>query len=275
MMWKTAAFAALLGACATTRPESDSGARDEERRRAESDLSERFSDERPPPRATDEEIRDFNRVWELYRRRNPRWPQERDRLKARSEACGYLLAAHMLRFYEQLNAVRQERFLELRAVMREVVAIGEPCVPYLADWMVLDRIPTRGPGGKTVYYVPDDLTKKDCLEMLEAIGAPAAPMLLRVLERKDLGERGRRMTATALGATRDVRALEPLARLLKEDAEWTVRADAAGALGRLGDRRALPFLADAARADPDPAVRKRAEKARSEIIRASLPGKPR
>jgi hypothetical protein len=267
-MWKTAllpSLLVLLAACATT-PAEGTPPRKDAPPKGKASAKGPFSDDRPPPVANDEEIRDFNRVWELYRASDRRWPAERDRLRARSEACGYLLAAHMLRFYQQLNTTRDKNALRLRDVMREVIAIGEPCVPYLVDWMVLDQIPVEGPEGPAT-YTADDLTRKDCLYMLEGIGKPATPHLLRALERKDLGERGRRLAALALGGTKDPAALEPLVRLLREDPSWMVRADSASALATLGDRRALAPLGEAAKADADPAVRKRAEKARSQILR--------
>lgn len=269
-MWKTAllpSLVALLAACATTPAEGAPPKKDAPPR-GKTAGGGLFSDDRPPPVANDDEIRNFNRVWELYRASDRRWPAERDRLKARSEACGYLLAAHMLRFYQQLNTTRDKNALRVRDAMREVIAIGEPCAPYLVDWMVLDRIPVEGPDGPA-FYTADDLTRKDCLYMLEGIGKPATPHLLRALERKEAGERGRRLTALALGGTKDPAALEPLLRLLREDPSWMVRADSATALAALGDRRALAPLGEAARTDPDPAVRKRAERARSQILRPS------
>lgn len=101
--------------------------------------------------------------------------------------------------------------------------------------------------------------------MLERIGASAAPELVRVLRRKDLGIKARRFLALALGGTRDPRAYDPLVAMLRGDSSWQVRADSASALGTLGDPRAIEPLGEAVREDPDPAVVKRAGKAREEL----------
>ena len=51
------------------------------------------------PRATDAEIREFHRIWELFRNEDRRWPLERDRFERRSDAAAYLLAGHLLKYY--------------------------------------------------------------------------------------------------------------------------------------------------------------------------------
>ena len=86
--------------------------------------------------------------------------------------------------------------------------------------------------------------------------------LLLLLKRKDLGPKGRRFAALALGETRSPRAYETLVRLLRTDPSWQVRADAAEALGTLGDRRAIGPLREAVLKDDDVAVIKRAGRAR-------------
>ncbi|MGH7338759.1 MAG: HEAT repeat domain-containing protein, partial [Myxococcota bacterium] len=160
---------------------------------------------------------------------------------------------------------------ELVRVMDEVIAVGEPCAPFLVDWMILDeiRVPAleKQTGGKA--YLTDDLTRQDCLHMLESIGPPACPWLLAALRREDLGVKGRRLLALAAGGTRDARAYEPLVKLLRGDASWEVRADAATGLAKLGDRRALAPLQEAVEKDPDSAVVKRAGRARSDLLRAA------
>jgi len=221
-----------------------------------------FSDNRPVPLPSAEERIEFDRIWELYRRSDPRWPVERDRFRRRSDAAGYLLAGHLMRHYMQVNAMRDRAGRELVRVKNEVVETGEPCAPALVDLMVLAEI-ERADGAR---FVVDDLTRQDCVDMLERIGPPAVPSLLRALARKDITEKGRRLVALALGGTRDARALDPLVKLLRSDPAWQVRADAATGLGKLGDRRALPALQTSVKSDPDPAVVKRAGKARYQIL---------
>lgn len=222
----------------------------------------KVDDQRPVPKASAAEIEDFKRVWELYRTGDPRWPLERDRFKARSEAASYLLAGHLLRHYMQINALRSQAREPLVRVQEEIVQLGAPCAPYLINLVVLDRIPL----GKDQYFVPDDITRRDCIVMLQRMGPQATPDLLKTLARPDIGVKGRRLTAKALGGTRDPRAYVPLVKLLINDPAWQVRADAAEALGLLGDRRALKPLLDAMRNDPDPAVGRRAAKARKMIL---------
>jgi len=223
--------------------------------------TDEVSDTRPVPKMTAEEVREFNRIWELFRRDDAAWPRERDRFKRRSDAAGYALAGHLLRFYMQANVRRETSAKALVRAKDEIVAVGAPCVPPLIDLMILDRIPLR----EDTYFIPDDLTRQDCLEMLERIGSSAAPELLRVLKRKDLGIKARRFLALALGGTRDPRAYDPLVATLRGDPSWQVRADAATALASLGDPRAIEPLGQAVREDPDPAVVKRAGKAREEL----------
>jgi len=210
---------------------------------------------------TEAEIKQFQTIWELYRKRDPRWAIERDRFKARSPGAAELMAVTFLKYYMEVNAQRAERSRELVGIKNEIVAIGAPCAPFLVDIMVLDQIKRQD--GK--YFRTDDITRQDCEEMLKRMGGQSVPYLLNVLKRKDLGEKGRRLTALTLGGTRDPRAFQPLIDLVLNDPSWQVRADAAKGLGELGDRRALQTLTQVQMKDKDPFVQKRAEKARRQI----------
>jgi hypothetical protein len=231
-------------------------------RRAPERGTEEIRDDKPVPKPTAAEVREFNRIWELYRKNDRRWPLERDRYKIRSEAAGYVLAGHMLNHYMVVNSHRDRAGKQLVGVKNEIVAIGKPCVPFLVNLMVLDRVPT--PDGQQ--FVIDDLTRQDCIDMLERIGSAAVPDLLRAIKREDLGVKGRRLAVLALGGTKDPRAYNPLVKLLLEDPSWQVRADAATALGKLGDQRAVRPLSVATQKDPDPAVVKRAGKVRYQLL---------
>ena len=226
--------------------------------------TEGFTDTRPVPEPpTPAEIRDFERIWALYDKDDPRWPLERDRFKQRSDSAAYLLTAFLMRYYMQLNTVRDRAGPKLVKVKDEIVEVGEPAAPALVDMMILDRIPMKD--GR--FFLTDDLTRKDCLDMLERMGSPAVPHLLSALEREDLSEKGRRHLALALGGTGDRRVYETLVRLLREDPSWQVRADSATALAKLGDRRALGPLQEAVLKDPDKSVVRRAGKARYDLMR--------
>ena len=269
----------LCAACATSssdgsKPPAESG--DAPSRREDDVAVERtaseFGDQRTVPRATDAEIREFHRIWALFRSNDRGWPLERDRFVRRSDAAAYLLAGYVLAYYTNANIVRERAPKHLVRAKNEIVAVGEPCVPVLIDMMVLDKIPLTGGAGRKGAkeprsWTPDDITRQDCLDMLERIGPKAVPALLQAVRRKDLGVKGRRMAALAIGGTRDPRALEALVDLLREDPSWQVRADAATGLGKLGDRRAVGPLTDAVREDPDPAVVKRADEARKKLLR--------
>ncbi|MCK6459710.1 MAG: HEAT repeat domain-containing protein [Planctomycetes bacterium] len=269
----------LLAACATTSdgkkeeapkpraaaPSSATAKREGEKEGIFVDReTEGYGDTRPVPKATDEEIAEFNRIWELFRKGDGAWPRERDRFKRRGDAAGYLLAGHLIRFYMQANMARESSAKALVRAKDEIVAVGAPCAPALIDLMVLDRIPIAD--GRN--FVPDDLTRQDALDMLERMGPQGVPDMLRALSRKDLGIKGRRFLALALGGTKDPRAYDPLAGLLRSDPSWQVRADAATALGRLGDPRAIDPLTEAVRKDADSAVVKRAGKARDDLLKA-------
>jgi len=207
------------------------------------------------------EIEQFQAIWELYRKRDPKWGIERDRFKARSPGAAQLMAVTFLKYYMEVNAQRAERARELIAIMNEIVEIGAPCAPFLVDLMVLDQIKRQD--GK--YFRTDDITRQDCGSMLERMGGQAVPYLLRVLERPDLSAKGRRLIALTLGGTRDPRVFDTLVNLVQNDPSWQVRADAATGLGKLGDRRALQPLTQVQMKDKDPYVQKRAEKARRQI----------
>jgi len=259
----------LLAACATTSDKtngSTSAAAAEKRSDGTRAAvgTEGYGDTRPVPKATDEEIAEFNRIWELFRKNSPSWPLERDRFKRRGDAAGYLLAGYMIRFYMQANMARDSSAKALARAKSEIVAIGAPCAPALVELMVLDKIPMAD--GR--HFLPDDITRQDALEMLERMGSQSVPDLLKTLSRKDLGVKGRRLTALALGGTKDPRAYDPLVSLLQKDPSWQVRADAASGLAKLGDPRAIEPLTVAVQQDPDSAVVKRAGKARDDLLRA-------
>jgi HEAT repeat protein len=118
------------------------------------------------------------------------------------------------------------------------------------------------------YFLIDDLTRQDCIDMLERIGAASVPELIRTIKRKDVGEKGRRLAALALGGTKDPRAYEPLVERLRKDPSWQVRADAATALAKLGDGRAVRPLTDAIQKDKVEEVVRRAGKARYELLKS-------
>ena len=170
-----------------------------------------------------------------------------------------------MRFYMQVNVRRDRAGKQLVSVKNEIVEVGEPCAPTLVDMMILDRI--RMKNGE--YFRVDDLTRQDCSDMLERIGPSSVPHLLRALRRENLRAKGRRLTLLTLGGTKDRRAFKALSSHLRGHRSWQVRADAAIALGRLGDRRALGPLREAVLKDRDRFVVKKAGEARYKILKGS------
>ena len=149
-------------------------------------------------------------------------------------------------------------------VKREIVEVGPVGAPALVDLMILDRIRMRD----DQWFHPDDITRSDCREMLEGMGAGATPHLMKALKRKDVGIKARRLLAGTLGGTRDPRAYDTLVSLLRKDPAWQVRADAASALSTLGDRRAVVPLTEAVKTDDDDFVVRQAGKAKLELLEA-------
>ena len=222
------------------------------------------TDTRAVPEVRPGDAEELERVWELYRRGDPRWSLERDRYKSRGEGAAYLLSAQLLRLYMRVNAERARYPKQLVAVKREIVEVGPVGAPALVDLMILDRIRMRD----DQWFHPDDITRSDCQEMLEGMGAGATPYLMRALKRKDIGLMARRLLAGTLGGTQDPRAYDTLVYLLRKDAAWQVRADAASALSALGDRRAVVPLTEAVKTDDDDFVVRQAGKAKLELLEA-------
>lgn len=104
-------------------------------------------------------------------------------------------------------------------------------------------------------FESEDLRERlDAASLLARIGEPALPALLETLASHP-SARSRGMAAYTLGYLRDHRALDPLARALR-DTDRDVRLEAATALLRLSDDRGLAPLV-AGLEDADPRVRAR------------------
>jgi hypothetical protein len=254
-------LAACSGPSATREPEKSGSKKPEplpeiikeqEKGLAEERDTADLTDKRAVPQIQPGDAEELKRVWELYRRGDPRWTLERDRYTSRGEGAAYLLSAQLLRLYMRVNAERARYPKQLVAVKREIVEVGPVGAPALVDLMILDKIRMRDDN----WFWPDDITRKDCQEMLEEMGAGATPDLMRAVKRKDLGIKGRRMLAAAMGGTGDVR----------NDEAWQVRADAASALSALGDRRAVVPLTEAVKTDVDDFVVRQAGKAKLELL---------
>lgn len=95
---------------------------------------------------------------------------------------------------------------------------------------------------------PAPLVRAAAIQALAELGDRAAigdilPLL------RDADRWVREKAVEAVGAFKAAKALDPLMALLADDPEWSVRASAAEALGRLGDPRAIGVLTQALRDD--------------------------
>ena len=201
----------IPNACGSTS--SGTGTKDEDGLEVEREAEKLTVTSEIGANPTAAEIREFQAIWELYRKKDPKWPLARDRFKTKSPGAAQLMAVTFLKYYMEVNAQRAERPKELVGIKDEIVAVGAPCAPFLADIMVLDRIKRQD--GK--YFRTDDITRYDCIDMLGRMGGQAVPYLIRVLERPDMGVKGRRLTSLTLVATGDPQVLGTLTKMLKED----------------------------------------------------------
>ncbi len=105
------------------------------------------------------------------------------------------------------------------------------------------------------------------IEALVKMGKPAVDPLIQAL--KHANPTVRSNAATALGRIKDRRALEPLIGVLEKDPHPSVRLVAALALADLGDKGAIPALKKASLEDPDSTTRIIAH-----VVLKVLEGKP-
>jgi len=107
----------------------------------------------------------------------------------------------------------------------------------------------------------DRYVRETAAEALGHIGKGAMPSLIQGLSHPDW--RVRAGVVVALRVSTDIPDSDPVIRALS-DVSMYVRREAVKTLGRIGDRRILPYLVEATN-DPDPGVRLRAVRAVSKI----------
>ncbi len=107
--------------------------------------------------------------------------------------------------------------------------------------------------GQVLTLDPDPTARQRAAESLERIGGPVA---IKALTRglRDPMERVRKAAVQGVSGLDASQARVELERLLREDAVWEIRAEAAYALGLTGHPEALPGL-EAALQDPNEFVR--------------------
>ena len=92
--------------------------------------------------------------------------------------------------------------------------------------------------------------------------------LIKALRAENLGRRV--SAAHILGENKEVRAVNPLIRMLENDIKYSARVSAAVALAQIGDKEALSALKNSARNDRDGNVRTVARGAIFEIERSDV-----
>lgn len=216
------------------------------------------------------DLAEMRRAWRLFLRKDPAWPEARDRWIAMGGAAPYVLAENLLRYFVSASAFGDRRDLSWIAVSAK--KIGEPAVGYFGGMLVLDRKPLdrpvriRGKDGSSKVldvWVNDDVTRQQLCGILAHVGEPAVEALSSDAYLRRSSQNARRYVMYALGRIGSDRAVDALVPMLGA-ADWQDRATAAKSLGLAiayarNERARAPL--QAALADRDPFVRKKAEEA--------------
>lgn len=214
------------------------------------------------------DLAEMRRAWRLFVRKDPAWPEARDRWIAMGGAAPYVLAENLLRYFVSASAFGDRRDLSWIAVSAK--KIGEPAVGYFGGMLVLDRKPLdrpvriRGKDGSSKVldvWVNDDVTRQQLCGILAHVGEPAVRTLSSDAYLRRSSPNARRYVMYALGRIGSDRAVDALAPMLGA-ADWQDRATAAKSLGLAiayakNERARAPL--QAALSDRDPFVRKKAE----------------
>ncbi len=224
---------------------------------------------------TPEEEARFRRAWSLFLTKDPRWPSERDAWLSYGGAAPYVLSENLFRYF--WSASRLGKRAEVTRVAYEAAHVGEPAVAYFAEPLVTARWPLKEPLTVDVfnpdnpnkplhktftYFEIDDIARQQAAQVLAAIGAPAVPTLASRAVLSSAVPGARTYAAYALGAIATDDAVAALGRMVREGATWQDRGAAAKGLGfAIHKNEAARAPLEAARQDPDPFVRRKAEEA--------------
>ena len=212
--------------------------------------------DKPPERlpltaAEKETMEDY---WALFLKRDPEWPAVRRKWLAMSEAAQNTLVENMIRYMS--NTFSRNRFEEANRAAAELILLDRRSLEYL------------------VFIVGDQRNSLGLREMavgsLVRIGTPAVPGLIRSLESRRY--QARRLAARALGRIGDRRAVTTLARLLREDGNFVVRAEAATALRHFNDDAGVQALIESIGAEEEPIVMEAAVRALGSLKRPDAVG---
>jgi HEAT repeat protein len=181
--------------------------------------------------------------WRLYKTDDAGWPAAREAWLALGQGDSWILVENLV-----AEIVRSSDAGDARALSRarrEIASIPGPAVPFLVEAL------EHG----------DNVTRRHCADALVAIGAPAVPAITGRLS--SYGPPARRSAVALLGEIGDPGAVPALARVAAADAEWTVRAEAVGALARFlpATEAAERAIAEPLPGDADPFVRRKAAEA--------------
>ncbi|HEX2646257.1 MAG TPA: HEAT repeat domain-containing protein, partial [Candidatus Dormibacteraeota bacterium] len=109
-----------------------------------------------------------------------------------------------------------------------------------------------------------------------ALAMATSDMDIELLMRQPRSERNALATVLAVGLKRDTLRVSPLLGIA-HDRRWPkqVRVAAAKALAMIADRSASDALGRLAETEPDPAVKRAADRAHRRLVKRAMPGRPR
>jgi hypothetical protein len=109
-----------------------------------------------------------------------------------------------------------------------------------------------------------------------ALSRATSDMDIELLMRQPKSERAALATVLAAGLRRDTLRVSPLLGIA-HDRRWPkqVRVAAAKALAMIADRSASDPLGRLAESEPDPAVKKAADRAHRRLVKRAMPGRPK
>jgi len=140
------------------------------------------------------------------------------------------------------------------ATAEQLLALEDDARPAVADRAIatLARLGDQAIDAlkQALHSSPSLQARRNAVWTLARIDTPAARALLREAL-TDQSASVQQCAANAIGFARDGQALHPLATLLAENSQPSVRREAAAALGRSGGARAVPKLLEALRSPAD------------------------
>lgn len=134
------------------------------------------------------------------------------------------------RGWKPIDDTDKAHYLLAKQEWNELVGLGERAVGLLVQILKPSMVFDVPSTGRTISFMQDDDVRAKAIDTLVEIGKPAVELLIQAL--KDKGSLVRSDAADALGRIGDARALEPLTQALKDD-NVKVQEAARGALEKI------------------------------------------